>query len=375
MPALFGPRGVLGGAERYALELARHMADATPTTLVAFGDRDRSETLGRLRVHVIGQPWYVRGQRFNPMALGLFDRLSRADVVHCHQRRILCSSLSALGCRLSGRKVFVSDLGGGGWDVSAYLATDRWYDGHLHISAYSRSISGHAGDPWAHVILGGVDVATFSPALTPPSPEAGGGQGTGREGGVLYVGRLLPHKGINDLIAAVPPDLPLELIGPPYHAPYLEHLRRLADGKCVRFRHDCDDADLVRRLPAGHLRRIAERLSRHVRSGVARAGVAGANAAGGHGLRNAGVCTNVASMPEVVEDGVRASSSRRTTRRPCATKLLWLRDHPEPSRWMGEAARRRVLEKFTWPAVVRQLSRHLRSMRSTPHHANSDRNH
>ena len=114
VPALFGPDGVVGGAERYALELARQMADATPTALVAFGDRDRRESLGRLRVRVIGRPWYVRGQRFNPMALALFACLGRADVVHCHQRFILCSSLSALGCRLSGRKVFVSDLGGGG---------------------------------------------------------------------------------------------------------------------------------------------------------------------------------------------------------------------------------------------------------------------
>ena len=102
VPALFGPGGVVGGAERYALELARHMAEETPTALVAFGERDRTESLGRLRLHVIGRPWYVRGQRFNPMALGLFPRLARADVVHCHQRFILCSSLSALGCRLFG---------------------------------------------------------------------------------------------------------------------------------------------------------------------------------------------------------------------------------------------------------------------------------
>ena len=103
VPALFGPGGVVGGAERYALELARHMADLTPTALVTFGDADRSEVLGRLRVHVIGRPWYVRGQRANPVALALFGRLNRADVVHCHQRFILCSSLSALGCRLAGR--------------------------------------------------------------------------------------------------------------------------------------------------------------------------------------------------------------------------------------------------------------------------------
>ena len=31
VPALFGPSGIVGGAERYAVELARHMADRVPT--------------------------------------------------------------------------------------------------------------------------------------------------------------------------------------------------------------------------------------------------------------------------------------------------------------------------------------------------------
>jgi hypothetical protein len=34
VPALFGEDGVLGGAERYAVELARHMAEETATRLV-----------------------------------------------------------------------------------------------------------------------------------------------------------------------------------------------------------------------------------------------------------------------------------------------------------------------------------------------------
>jgi hypothetical protein len=40
VPALFGATGIVGGAERYAFELARHMADRVPTRLVSFGPRD-----------------------------------------------------------------------------------------------------------------------------------------------------------------------------------------------------------------------------------------------------------------------------------------------------------------------------------------------
>src|ERR1051326_3994650 len=61
VPARFGPRGVVGGAERYAFELARHMAEATPTRMVTFGEEARDERVGDLRIRVLGHPWYVRG--------------------------------------------------------------------------------------------------------------------------------------------------------------------------------------------------------------------------------------------------------------------------------------------------------------------------
>ena len=99
VPALFGEEGVYGGAERYVFELARHMADSTPTTLVAFGFNNERKRVGNLDLRVIGRPNYVRGQRQNPIALRLFSELRRADVVHCHQQHVLASSLAALFCR------------------------------------------------------------------------------------------------------------------------------------------------------------------------------------------------------------------------------------------------------------------------------------
>ena len=344
VPALFGPDdGIVGGAERYALELARHMAVETPTTLVSFGGRERQETMGQLKIHVIGNPWYVRDQRTNPLALSLVHELRKADVVHCHQQHILASSLAALACQLTGRRVFVSDLGGGGWDVSAYVSTDRWYHGHLHISEYSRKIFGQADKPWAHVILGGVDTEKFSPD-----------EAVERDGTVLFVGRLLPHKGVNDLLNAVLPDMPLELIGRTYDARFLQDLKNLAAGKRVTFRHDCDDASLVQAyrkalcvvLPSvyrtmyGEETSVPELLGQTLLEGMA--------------CGTPAVCTDVASMPEVVEDGVTGFIVPAHDAATLGARLRWLRGHPREARQMGQAARQRVLEKFTWPIVVRR---------------------
>lgn len=341
VPALFGPEGAFGGAERYALELARHMASRTPTTLVTFGRAASRRSDGALKIVVLGPARYVRGQRFNPHARGLFGAVLGADVVHCHQQHVLASSLAALAARLARRRVFVTNLGGGGWDVSAYLSTDRWYHAHLHISEYSREVFGPPDRARSHVIYGGVDTDVFSPA-----PERG------RDGTTCFVGRVLPHKGLADLIEAVGSDIPLDIIGPQPDASYGAQLSARAAGKPIRFLGEVDDRVLVERyrtaacvvLPSvyrnelGGSTRIPELLGQTLLEAMA--------------CETPVVCTNVASMPEIVEDGVSGFVVPPNDPLALREKLVWLREHPEEARRMGSAGRRRVLERFNWDQVV-----------------------
>jgi glycosyltransferase involved in cell wall biosynthesis len=342
VPSLFGERGIVGGAERYAFECARHMARHTATGLVTFGRRAEVLRVAGLTVRVLrGHP--VRRQPQNPFALSLLGELGRYDVVHCHQQHVVASSAAAAFCRLSGRRVFVSDHGGGGWDVSAYVSTDGWFHGHLHVSKYSRELAGHQEKPWAHVVYCGVDTERFSPSAAVP-----------REGTALFVGRLLPHKGVNYLIEAVPPDMRLEVVGRPYDERYLTDLKRLAEEKPVRFRADCDDAGLVAAyrkalclvLPSvyrdlyGNETRVPELLGQTLVEAMA--------------CGTPVICTEVAGMPEVVQDGVTGFIVPPNDPEALREKLCWLRDHPDAARAMGEAGWRRVLECFTWDAVVRR---------------------
>jgi glycosyltransferase involved in cell wall biosynthesis len=342
VPALFDrERGVIGGAERYAFELARHMARRVPTTLVAFGDAASETAAGALRVRVLGPAHYVRGQRANPITLSLVGALRRSDVIHAHQQHVVASSAAALVGRLRGRPVFVTDLGGGGWDLSAYVSTDRWYAGHLHISEYSRHIAGHDGDPRARVILGGVDTERFS-----PDPSLA------RDGSVAFVGRLLPHKGVDVLLRALPGGMRADVIGPAPDARYLADLHGLAEGQRVRFRHDADDAELVKAyrsalcvvLPSvyrtmyGDETRVPELLGQTLLEAMA----CGTPVIG----------TAVASVPEVVDHGVTGFVVPPGDAAALGEKLRWLDTHREEARAMGLAARRRVEARFTWDGVV-----------------------
>jgi glycosyltransferase involved in cell wall biosynthesis len=341
-PALFGHGGVFGGAERYSYELARHMARVRPTTLVSFGARSgRFVTPEGLSVRVLGPAWHVRGQRFNPVHPGLVRAVAQADVIHCHQPHTLASELAALAARTTGRRVFASDLGGGGWGFYSRVNTDPWFHGHLHISRYSRTIAGHDGRPGADVIYGGVDTEVFAPDPNVP-----------KEPPIVFVGRLMPHKGVNDLVDSLPEGLTLELIGRPYDTRFQADLLRRAAGKRVLLRHDCDDAEMVRAyrralcvvLPSvyrdcyGGESKVPELLGQTLLEGMA-CGIPA-------------LCTDVASMPEVVVNGVTGFVVPPNNPAALREKLCWLRDHPAQAAALGQTGRRRVLDFFTWNAVV-----------------------
>jgi glycosyltransferase involved in cell wall biosynthesis len=221
------------------------------------------------------------------------------------------------------------------------VSTDRWYTAHLHISEYSRRVAGHADKPWAHVILAGVDTNKFSP----PSVIA-------PRGSVVYVGRLIPHKGVNYLVEGMPPDIPLEIIGQVHDQRYLEDLRTLARGKRVTFRHDCTDDDLVHAyrgalcvvLPSVH--RTAYGLTTQVPE------LLGQTLLEGMACGAPVICTDVASMPEVVKDGITGFVVPPNDPHALREKILWLQSHPDRGASIGRAAREDVLQRFTWPAVV-----------------------
>ncbi len=340
VPALFDERiGVIGGAERYALELARHMAEVTPTRIVTFGPDDETRFDGKLRIDVIGGARPVRNDENDRFSLALFDRLAEADVVHCHQIYTTASTMAAEFCRRTARRVFATDLGGGaGYRGNA--SNELTFDGWLYISQFSRQILSQITSE-GEVISGGVDSTRFTPALQSPGfPMA------------IFVGRILPHKGIDVLIRALPARMKLNVIGRPYDPRYLSDLTALAASRQVSFVTDLEDSDLpdayrlgscvvlpsVYRDMYGKTSFAPELLGQTLLEGMA----AGLPA----------ICSDAGAMPEVVVSGETGFVVPAGDVEALSARLEWICDNRTEARSMGRKARLHMVDNYRWSAVV-----------------------
>ena len=348
-PTYFAPESALGGGERFAEELARAMAGRAEVKLVSFGPRAFRETPPPGYERVILESW--TRDRWTPFAPGLLQELRGADVVHCHQFHVLPTFLAALFGRLRGSRVYVSDLGGGGWTPGYQIDQTRWIAAHLPISEYAAR--GLPGRNRRHrVIHGGVDLARY-----PMRSELR------HDGSVVFLGRVLPHKGIHFLIAGLPAGVPLHVLGPAVDPGYLERLRELARGKEVHFHGALADAEVVERL--GRAMALVHPTP------VGADGSAGAHELFGLALVEAMargcpvIASDAASLPEIVTpevDGLLVPPNR-----PEAIGAAILRLQNDPDLWarLARGARRTVEERFTWDRVVdRCLEAYAEELRS-----------
>src|SRR5215216_2354515 len=226
-PTAFGADGLFGGGERYPLELARAMAGDVDCELVTFGPRPGLvRESGGLRVRTRRPRTYLYGHPAYPVTPSLLMALAGAHVIHTHHMRSAPSRLAALVARARRQRTVVTDHGLTGGDWAGLLP--RLFDRFLLVSAYSaREL--RAPPRRTRVIYGGADPSRYAshPAVS--------------RDGVLFVGRLTPHKGVDRLIAALPSGARLRIAGSTGHdaalpeRDYPNLLRRLASGHDVEF--------------------------------------------------------------------------------------------------------------------------------------------
>jgi glycosyltransferase involved in cell wall biosynthesis len=338
-PTAFGSGGLFGGGERYPLELARALAEEVDCELITFGDAPADMREGRLRIRVLRPLAHLGGHPARPIVPSLPRAIGRADIVHAHQMRSPASVLAALTARVRGHHAIVTDHGLQGSEWGGVLP--RLYDRFLPVSRYSAT---EIGSPAAktRIIYGGVDPGRYA-----PDP------GATREG-LLFVGRLTPHKGVDVLIRALPADASLTIVGSEGHdrdlpeRDYPALLRSLASGRHVRFAGPVDDATL-----ASELRRAVALVLPSVERTcygrtIAVSELLGLVALEAMASGTPVIASRVGGIPEVVEDGETGFLVAPGDVSALRQRIETLRNDRALASRMGARARDRVFARWTW---------------------------
>lgn len=337
---------VVGGGERYASEYAKALSDLTPTELGLFGrGSPRPSRAPGAPFEQTLYPFLFHHRRLGFMpTLPFLKALKRSDIVHvCVFPTPLTDVVLALA-RPFGYRVVLTDVGGGGACWSTYLSKlhprlniNRLAHGLAHLSRHASTFFADWPQP-STILYGGVDASNQKD--TPKSPE----------GFALFVGRILPHKGIANLIRAMPARHELRILGRPYSADHLDELKRLAQGRNVRFILDADDKALREHVSGANV--VVQPSLPLEDDGPNKTELLGLAAIEAMAASTPVIVTRTASLPELVRDGKTGFIVAPNDLEELGTRLRILLESPSLSVTMGKEARQDVLGRFSWSAAA-----------------------
>ncbi|HVE77048.1 MAG TPA: glycosyltransferase family 4 protein [Actinomycetota bacterium] len=344
-PTPFGGSGYLGGGERYPVEFARAMSRVVPCSLITFDERRASsEDEFGLAVETFKRLPIGSNRLVDPWSFRVIRHLASFDVIHCFNATKVSIALAA-AARFSGKRAYLTQLGGGGRTGIRKLRLHRLFRGFLPISRYSLQQFPWMSDGDHQIIYGGGDASPFASPMSPQTESTA-------TGFVLFTGRISPHKGIDRLIQALPENLELVVAGQIVDSIYHSYLTTQVGEKKVRFVIAQNDSELQRLyrnclcvvLPStrrdyrGHLHPHPELLGLTLLEGMWHSRPA--------------IASDVASLPEIVENGRTGFTFPDGDVKGLRLILERLPREPELAKSIGASGRESVEKKFNWQTTA-----------------------
>jgi glycosyltransferase involved in cell wall biosynthesis len=217
----------------------------------------------------------------------------------------------------------------------------RLFDRFLLVSRHSASNLGAPGSK-TRIIYGGADPARYR-----PDPAV-------KREGVLFVGRLTPHKGIDVLIRALPPDARLTVVGSEGHdstSPEREYpalLRSLAADRRVEFLGAVDDDELARRYRTAAVVVIPSVERTWYGRAVVVSELLGLVALEAMASGAPVIASRIGGLPEIVADGVTGHVVSPGDVRELRDRIEAVLGDPAAAARLGANGRTRILAELTW---------------------------
>ncbi len=252
------------------------------------------------------------------------------------------ADLLMLSALIRGQKVVLTDVGGGAPCLSTRLIYQgfqrglyRWAHGIAHLSAYAATQLPGYSQP-STLLFGGADHALHSNS----TPRF--------EGYALFVGRLLRHKGVLELIESISPQTPLRIVGRPYDPVYFQQLKLAAVGKKVLFIEDADDSELRRQYTGANVV-----LQPSIPAGP-KPELLGLVCLEGMAAGKPVIVTRITSLPELVVEGVTGYLVPPYDREILRRRIDELVLNPKLAATLGAQAQAHVQTHFTWASTAQR---------------------
>jgi len=306
---------------------------------VTFGPEAGTRRDGALTIRVVRPVVHLGGHPARALAPALPSAIGRADIIHAHHMRAPSSLLAALTARARGIPAVVTDHGLQGSDWGGLVP--HLFDRFLAVSRYSAAEL-RTPRSRTRIIYGGADPVRYR-----PDPEV-------RRDGVLFVGRLTPHKGVDVLMRALPPDVRLTVVGTEGHDPrpperdYPQLLRSLAARRDVEFLTAVDDDELARRYRAAAAVVIpsVERTSYGRRIAVSE--LLGLVALEAMASGTPVIASRTGGLPEIVEDGRTGYLVPPGDVAELRARIVEVVGDRAAAARLGANGRKRVVSDLTW---------------------------
>jgi glycosyltransferase involved in cell wall biosynthesis len=239
-PRFYGNECVIAGGPKYLLYISRALqkgAEAlgcqVETSVLSFGKQATIFDSGPHKIlHRI-----IKGDSGRPLTISANDIISSiqdADVVHVHQFLSHACLYVAAHARLLGKCVIGTDHQGEEHYLSYNPEVSGLFDFFHVISDFALNTYKRLIGP-VKIIKGPLDTETYKPTLEKQrNPRS-----------VLAVGRLLPHKGFEKIIEALPTGLELTIAGASVDAAYKEFLLSKIQNKNVKIIEGLSDNEVL----------------------------------------------------------------------------------------------------------------------------------
>ncbi len=293
-PLYFGEESRIGGGERYVSTLCRalnrHLEDRIFADIVSFSHSGRGPLdHDGLRITLVKNE-SMSSDPMDAVSRGLFDAIAAADVVHLHQPLTRCGEIALVAARHLGKAVVATDNGHYSSDLLLQWKGVNLIDSFVCVSEFSAQFFRPLATCPAEVVSGPVDVTFFRPDPT----------SSRKEGRILCVSRLVPHKGIDRVIRALPEGLELLVCGRPSDARYEALLKSLARGKNIRFCMNASDSQLLKLYRSAQVTVLASTHRDCFGNSMARPELMGFVLLESMACGTPVICSRVGGMPELV---------------------------------------------------------------------------